>query len=550
VLQPGSAARPGGRAGRATFDVVDSSLDPARAHVATPALAAQLRVSLGEALPLSAARHPDKPCFVLADGSELTFAVVNGRVNRLASALAARGIGKGDRIAVLALDSHRYLEVVMAALKLGAIYVPLNYRLTRPEVDVLIGRAAPVALFHDERYSGLLAGIDDQFASLTLKVVLDGDDAATSYERFLSTGHDTEPPVVSVDTDTIGLAFTSGTTGLPKGVVQSQRMMKAIIAGQIADYEFRTDDFRYVAAPAFHITGVCGLLAGVWYGSTSLILPQFGPDALLPVLRQDKLTGMFLVPTMMSMLLQREEVARLHFRNLRVIYYGAAPMSPALLRRAMKVFGCGFINAFGAGTEAGLQAVLTVADHQRALAGETELLGSIGKPAHGVSLRLVDDDMNDVPAGTVGEIATRSDMLMDGYLDMPEETARAFRGGWFRAGDLARLDANGYLYLHGRKKDMIIRGGENIYPVEIETVLAEHPAVLQSAVIGVPDEHWGETVRAFVTVREGTDVTPGELRAHCAGRLAKYKVPADFRVVDSLPANASGKILKRELRPA
>ena len=529
---------------------MDSSPDPARAYLATPALAARLQVSLGEALPLSAARQPDKPCFVLADGSELTFAEVNGRVNKLASALAARGIGKGDRLAVFALDSHRYLEVVMAALKLGAVYVPLNYRLTRSEVDVLVGRAAPVALFHDDRYSGLLAGIDDEFASITLRVVFDGSDVATSYEQLLATGHDTEPAVVSVDTDTIGLAFTSGTTGLPKGVVQSQRMMKAIIAGHIADYQFSTDDFRYVAAPAFHITGVCGLLAGVWYGSTSLILPQFSPDALVPVLRQDRLTSMFLVPTMMSMLLQRDEIARLRLENLRVIYYGAAPMSPALLRRAMDVFGCGFINAFGAGTEAGLQAVLTVGDHQRALAGETDLLGSIGKPAHGVSLRLVDDEMHDVPAGTVGEIATRSDMLMDGYLDLPEETARAFRDGWFRAGDMARLGANGYLYLHGRKKDMIIRGGENIYPVEIETVLAEHPAVLQSAVVGVPDEHWGETARAFVTVRDGTDVTGDALRAHCAGRLAKYKVPADFRFVDSLPTNASGKILKRELRQA
>ena len=528
---------------------MDIFLDSARSYLATPTLAARLQVSLGEALPLSAARHPDKPCFVLADGSQLSFAEVNARVNRLASALAAYGIGKGDRIAVFALDSHRYLEVVMAALKLGAVYVPLNYRLTRPEIDVLVGRAEPVALFHDERYRELLDGIDDQFASITLRVAFDGDDAAC-YERFLAAGHDSEPPVVSVDSDTIGLAFTSGTTGLPKGVVQSQRMMKAIITGQIADYDFRTDDFRYVAAPTFHITGVCGLLAGVWYGSTSLILPQFSPGALIPVLRQDTLTGMFLVPTMMSMLLQRAEVPQLPFSRLRVIYYGGAPMSPALLRRAMNVFGCGFINAFGAGTEAGLQAVLTVADHQRALDGETELLGSIGKPAHGVSMRLVDEDMNDVPAGTVGEIATRSDMLMDGYLDMPEETARAFRDGWFRAGDLARLDANGYLYLHGRKKDMIIRGGENIYPVEIETVLAEHPAVQQAAVIGVPDEHWGEIVRAFVTIRERNDVTADELRAHCAGRLAKYKVPADFRIADSLPTNASGKILKRELRQA
>jgi acyl-CoA synthetase (AMP-forming)/AMP-acid ligase II len=257
---------------------------------------------------------------------------------------------------------------------------------------------------------------------------------------------------------------------------------------------------------------------------------------------------MFLVPTMMSMLLQHEEVTDLPFRNLRLIYYGASPMSPTLLRHAMDVFGCEFLNAFGAGTEAGLQAIMSPAEHRRALNGEPELLGSIGKPGHGVALRLVDDDMNDVPPGEIGEIATHSDMVMDGYLDLPEETARSFRDGWFRAGDMAYTGKNGFLYLHGRKKDMIIRGGENIYPIEIETVLAEHPAVLQSAVIGVPDAHWGEIVRAFITLREDKSVADSELQEYCAQRLAKYKVPAEIRVLDMLPTNASGKILKRELR--
>ncbi|MTD15953.1 AMP-binding protein [Nakamurella sp. YIM 132087] len=518
-------------------------LDADRGHLATPALAARLQVSLGEALPLSARRHPDKRCFVFPDGSHLTFAEVNSRVNRLADALSAGGVGKGDRLAVFALDSHRYVEVVLAALKLGAVYVPLNYRLTRPEIEVLIGRSAPVMLFHDDRYSELLAGMAEQFPSLRTVV-----DFETDYEDLLGTGRDVEPPVVCTDTDTIGLAFTSGTTGLPKGVVQSQRMMKAIIQGHIADYDLRIDDFRYVAAPTFHITGICALLAGVSYGFPSLIIPQFSAKELVPILARDELTAMFLVPTMISMLFQQPGVAELSFTNMRTIYYGASPMSPTLLRKAMDIFGCGFINAFGAGTEAGLQAVMSVQEHQRAAAGETELLGSIGKPAHGVALRLVDDEMNDVPDGEVGEIATRSDMLMDGYLDMPEETARAFRDGWFRAGDMAYRAPNGFLYLYGRKKDMIIRGGENIYPSEIETVLAEHPAIVQSAVIGVPDEHWGEIVRAFVTVREGQSVTADELREHCNGRLGRYKVPAEFLVVDALPTNASGKILKRELR--
>lgn len=521
-------------------------LDPERGHLATPTLAARLQISLGEALPMSARRHPDKDCFVLADGTRFSFAAVNERVNRLVSALTQRGIGKDDRLAVFAFDSHRYVEVVLAALKLGAVYVPLNYRLTRSEAEVLLQRSQPTFLFHDHRYVDLLAGVRDVIENL--HTVVDFDGPEDDYELLLAAGEDIEPPVVCVDTDTIGLAFTSGTTGLPKGVVQSQRMMKAIINGHITDYDQRPDDFRYVAAPTFHITGICGLLSGVYYGFTSLIIPQFNAADLVPVLARDELTGMFLVPTMISMLLQQRDVADLKLTRMRTIYYGASPMTPTLLRRAMDVFGCNFINAFGAGTESGLQACLSAEDHRRALDGAPELLGSIGKPAHGVAFRLVDDDLRDVAPGEVGEIATRSDMVMDGYLDLPEETARAFRDGWFRAGDMAYQAPNGYLYLHGRKKDMIIRGGENIYPSEIETVLAEHPAVLQSAVIGVPDEHWGETVLAFVVTRDGEVVAEQELRDLCGRRLARYKVPAEFRFVAQLPTNASGKILKRVLR--
>lgn len=515
----------------------------------TPSAGVRGGISLGEMLLLSAQRSPDKDCFLFPDGSAQSFAQTNQRVNRLVDALRAAGIGKGSRLAVFGLDSHRYVEVVLAALKLGAVYVPLNYRLTRSEVDVLLDRAQPVALFHDARYAQLMDGIAQRHPSLRLTITFDpADGAANGYEALLASGLDREPPVVSADSDTIGLAFTSGTTGLPKGVVQSQRMVKNIIYAQIIDYRVLPDDIRYVAAPAFHITGICNLLMGVAYGYTSLIVPQFDPSTTLRFLAENRITATFLVPTMISMLLQQPGVADHSYDRLRLMYYGASAMSPTLLRRAMDTFRCDFINAFGAGTEAGLQAVLRPEEHRRALADEPELLGSIGKPSYGVALRIVDDDMNDLPVGEVGEIATRSDQVMDGYLDMPVETDRALRDGWFRAGDMGYVDKNGYLYLHGRKSDMIIRGGENIYPVEVEAVLAECADVVQAAVIGVPDEHWGETVRAFVTLREGSCATAQDLVEHCANRLTKFKVPGEFRIVGQLPTNASGKVLKRELR--
>jgi acyl-CoA synthetase (AMP-forming)/AMP-acid ligase II len=523
-------------------------LEPGRGYLAGPSLAARLQISLGEGLPISASRHPDKTCFLFADGTGLSFAQVNSRVNRLVTALRARGVRKGDRIALFALDSSGYVEVVLAALKLGAVYVPLNYRLSRREVETLLARSEPVALFYDERYAAMLDGIAGSCPSLRSTIQFGAKTGPGPYELLLAEGDDIEPPVVTSDADTIGLAFTSGTTGLPKGVVQSHRMMKAVVRDHPAIFDVRPGDLRYMAAPAFHSSGTCSLIAGVWYGYTSLILPQFDPGALLRILARDDVTGMFLVPTMIATMLQQPGVAELPHGRLRSIHYGAAPMSPALLRRAMEVFHCDFVNLFGAGTEAGLQTILGPEDHRRALNGEPELLGSIGKPSYGVALRLVDDDMKDVPAGEVGEIATRSDMVMDGYLGMPEETARSFRDGWFRAGDMAYVGKNGYLYLHGRKRDMIIRGGENIYPIEIETVIAEHPDVVQCAVVGVPDDYWGEIVRAFVVVRAGAQISGDDLRGLCASQLAKFKVPAEFRFEESLPTNASGKILKRELR--
>ncbi|TDC98227.1 long-chain fatty acid--CoA ligase [Actinomadura sp. 7K507] len=501
---------------------------------------------------MTARNKPDTPSFVFADGSHHTFVQTNARVNRLVSALRAEGVGRGDRLAVFSLDSHRYVEIVLAALKLGAVYVPLNYRLRRGEIDTLVSRAGPVAVFYDVRYEELLRDLPEAHPAVRLFVALNDGDAAdggeSRYEALLATGHEDEPPVVATDEDVIGLAFTSGTTGLPKAVLQSQRMMKAIINEQVIEYRMRPDDVRYSAAPTFHITGICQLLMCVAYGTPSLILPQFDARTTLDFMAADRLTAVFMVPTMISTVLGLPDVHDHEYERLRLMYYGAAAMSPNLLRRAMDAFDCDFLNAFGAGTEAGLQAVLTPEDHRQALAGRPELLGSIGKPAYGVALKIVDEDLNELPPGEVGEIATRSDMVMDGYLEMPEETERALRGGWFRAGDLGYLDENGYLYLSGRKKDMIIRGGENIYPIEIESVLAEHSAVAQVAVVGVADEHWSEVVRAWVALRPGAAATGEELAAHCADRLAKYKVPAEFRFVDALPTNASGKILKRELR--
>jgi acyl-CoA synthetase (AMP-forming)/AMP-acid ligase II len=506
----------------------------------------------GDWVRLSAERDPRQRALVLADGSALTYAELNARVNRMATALRAEGVGKGDRVAVLALDSPGYLETLLAAMKLGAVHVALNNKLTMGEVRTLAQRAQPTVLAVDDRYAATAAAVRADVPAVRTVVSLDGDGSAAGvdvgYAEFLAAGTDTEPDVRVEDDDILGLAFTSGTTGLPKGVLQSQGMLKAMVASRHLQYDIRDDDFRYGASPLFHIAGQVMLISQLARGIPNLLLPRFDVDTVLRWLAGGRITACFLVPTMISALLDHPEVAEGDFGGLRLIVYGAAPMTPALLRRAIERFDCDFINAFGAGTEAGLQTILTMADHRAARAGRDHLLGSIGRPSMGVDLRLVDDDGKDVADGEIGQIVTRSDTVMSGYLDMPEETERSFRDGWFWAGDLARRDAEGYLYLSGRAKDMVIRGGENIYPVEIEAVLAEHPAVVQSAVVGAADERWGEVVVAFVEIRPGADVLDEELRAHCRGSLAPYKVPVRFVRLPELPRNASGKILKGPLR--
>jgi acyl-CoA synthetase (AMP-forming)/AMP-acid ligase II len=488
------------------------------------------------------ARHwPDLVC--LRDeglGRCVSFSELDRRVNQLCHALAAAGLSTGDRVLVVSTDSHQYAETWLACLRAGLTCVPLNIRLAPSEILTLTDTAKPRLVFlgdrQAERLTGPLAG---RFPALP--VVTYGEE----YESLLAGQSEREPTAV-VDPETIvGLSFTSGTTGQPKGVLQSARMLTNLIVSRLINFPPKRAEVWYSASPLFHIAGIAGLASGISAGYTSVILPRFDAPTVTSWLADDQINVSFLVPTMITDVLAELGDRRPQFSALRAIIYGAAPMTPALLRRAVDTFGCQFIQLFGAGTEAGMQCSLSWADHQRALAGDEHLLGSIGRPAFGVELRLTDSELRDVGAGEIGEIAVRSGMLMTGYSDMPERTAEALRDGWFRAGDLARMDDEGYLYLAGRRSDMVIRGGENVYPIEIEAVLASHPSVAEVAVTGAPDARWGEIVVAFVVTRY--QVSEEEIRVFARQSLAKYKVPERVHFVASLPRNASGKILKREL---
>ncbi|GAA1850509.1 long-chain fatty acid--CoA ligase [Pseudonocardia ailaonensis] len=495
---------------------------------------------------MGARQHPGRPCIVMGDGSSRSYAEIEERITRLGSAMTAHGVTRGARIALLATDSAEYLETMFVCAKLGAAAIPLNYRQTVPELAVLLDAGRATWLFVTRRYLDMAVALRDRVSTLETIVLIDGEaDGVLGYEALVAEGSP-EPWRIAVDDEEILLiAFTSGTTGNPKGVMQSHRMYKRKSVAGAVEYRVRQGAFRYSAAPLHHVGGSGMVFQGLSRGASTLILPQFGPEDVVEWLGKG-LNSVFLVPTMISRILALPGIRDARFPALESIVYGAAPMPPSLLAAAMEVFDCDFYNGFGAGTEAGMQAVLGPEEHRRALAGETHLLQSIGKPGVGVDLRLVDDDWQDVEPGETGEIASRSEHVMSGYLDQPERTAQVFHEGWFRGGDLAHFDAEGYLYFDGRKDDMILRGGENIYPIEIEDVLSSHPSVREVAVVGIPDEHWGQIVRACLVPGEGYD--EDALRSYCRERLAGYKVPAEFRVHAELPRNPNGKILKRRLR--
>lgn len=493
---------------------------------------------------------PRQPCFVFADGQERSFEETEARVCRLASALVEAGVRKGDRIAMLAVDSAEYIESLIACTLIGAVFTPLNNRLKEDEVRTLLKAADPVVLFTSARYSELAAQVAGDVPALRHTISFDdAGEALPGYEDFLGAGDPTRPDVVTSDDDYACLVFTSGTTGLPKGVLHSYSSFKATMNHAPTNFELGFDGCGYTGSPLFHIAGYGIAFANLVTRNATLVLPQFDPAEVLRCIGRGNVQHCLFVPTMISMLLEHPDCEKTSFDGLTHILYGAAPIAPGLLRRAIDVFGCDFVQLFGAATETGTQLTLTKRDHRRALDGREHILKSVGRPGLSVRMRIVDPDGNAVPVGEVGEIVTRSSQAMVGYLDRPDDTASAIREGWFWGGDLGRQDEDGYVYLAGRRKDMIIRGGENVYPLEIETVLSRVAGIEQIAVIGEADPHWGEIVVACAVVGDafiGEDAALGE----CRSKLASYKVPVRIELLDHMPLTGSGKISKPALREA
>jgi long-chain acyl-CoA synthetase len=509
-------------------------------------------MNVGALLANSARRFPHRPAVTWGEHS-LTYAQLDRRSNALARGLERRGVHKGDRVGVLMRNRPELIEAMFACFKAGYCLVPLNSRFTAEEIAFHVGDSRAVAVLTDHEGSNAVAG-----AGLgEVTVVVAGGDAShpgmLDHEELIAA---TDDAAVLADVgrdDLAWLFYTSGTTGRPKGAMLSHGVLGFVTASWLADLTpLDEHDVTLHAAPLSHGAGFHALAATA--RAAHQLIPaesSFDPASMLQLMARWQVTNTWLVPTQIVMLLDSLDGTLPELPNLRHVIYGGAPFPPADLRTAVETFGPVFVQLFGQGETPMTATVLTAGDHAEALAGERpERLGSAGVARPGTEIQIVGDDDVALAPEAVGEVCVRGGAVMLGYWERPEETQATLRNGWLHTGDLGRMDRHGYLYLLDRAKDMIISGGSNVYAVEVEAVLADHPAVREVAVIGVQDRTWGEVVTAVVVAQAGVDTTDlaSSLSAHCATVLAGYKRPRRFVYRDALPRNAYGKVLKRELR--
>src|SRR4051812_4196850 len=506
-------------------------------------------MTMSDQLARHARRTPDAVALRF-EGAGRSYAEWDERVTRLARALADRGIGPGDRIAVLALNGLEVMEAFLAGPRLGAIVVPVNFRLVADEVAYVLADSGATALIVDAPLAEVAAKAREQVPAVGVVLVVGAGSAGPGsepYEEALAAAG-TEPPGVDVDEDGPAfLMYTSGTTGRPKGAVLTHRNLLMHVFSQMASVGVDPGDPQVYSpgAPLFHIAGLAGSLPPLLMGGCNVITRSggFDPAAILDLIGRERISSIFLVPAMWAAVVAVPDIGKRDLSCLKRISWGAAPASTTLLRTMIDTFPqAEVMTAFGQTECSPVTTLLRGEDSVRKI-------GSVGTPMLNVEVRVVDEAMNDVARGEVGEIVYRSPMVMKEYWGKPEATAEAFAGGWFHSGDLVREDEDGYYYVVDRKKDMIISGGENIYCAEVENVLAAHPKVGEVALIGVPDNRYGEAPLAVIAPRDPADPpTPAELSAWSRERLARYKNPREYCVVGALPRSPSGKVLKTQLR--
>ncbi len=507
--------------------------------------------SLAQLIRRRAAEAPGRLAFVAATRS-WTYAELDAQSNRIAQGLVAAGVGPGDCVASLTRHAAECILLLLAANKLGAVMSPMNWRLSAGEIDYALGLARPKVLMADAFMAPTLAQLCGPVRPLQL--VTDSADAADGLAQWAARHPALDPGAEPRIDDVSTRLFSSGTTGFPKAVDLSHRGILTQCIEWTEPFGYRQGDTVHLnVLPTFHVSGVVNAVWMLFLGSTAVFLPEFNPQRYLEAIARHRVTDAFAVPAMLKAMVECPEIRTTDLSTMRCIAYGGSPIDEQLLERCLEAFGCGFLQVYGMTEASGTLTALLPHEHDPG-GPKAWLLRSVGRAGRHIDLRIVrPGDGGECAEGEVGEIQVRTAQLLRGYHDDEAATAAAFPlgrgpgGGWLRTGDAGYLQ-EGYLFLHDRIKDMIISGGENVYPAEVERTLVLHPAVAELAVIGVPHEKWGETVKACVVLKDGATATAAELIAWARSRLAHYKCPTSIDFIPALPRNPSGKVLKRSLR--
>ena len=510
-------------------------------------------MTIGKALDL----YPEKIGVVDGDRS-YTYQQVGRRVAGLARYFQKQRIQPQDRISIMEVNSHAFLEAYYAAAGIGAIVNPLNYRLAAREIAYILNDAGSRWLIAATRFADVVKGALKEGVPLE-GIVWVGDPpdesfplACHGYEDAISTSAGAFEPIMVDENQVAHLYYTSGTTGRPKGVMLTHKNVCSHALGTIAELKLVDTDVWGHIAPMFHLADAWATFAITWVGAQHVMVAQFEAETVMAIIEKQKITLSNLIPTMLNLLIKHPQVAEYDFSSLREILSGGAPIAPELVKSITETLGCDYIQTYGMTETSPYLTFSILKAHLKALptAAQLKYKSKTGRPAIGVDLKVVDEQGIPIAADEqqVGEIWVQGDTITPGYWNQPEETANAFVDGWLRTGDLATLDSEGYVNIVDRKKDMIVTGGENVYSTEVENVLYMHPKILEAAVFGVPDEHWGEAVNAAVVLKHGETATADEIIAFCKEHQAAFKAPKAIVFLDELPKTGSGKIYKKRLR--
>jgi len=496
------------------------------------------------------ARVAPETVFAEFGDRSITYAEANLEANRVANALVAAGLVVGDRFAVLSKNCIEYLLIYYGSSKAGVVPVPMNYRLAPPEWSYILNDSEARLLIARGEFVAAIAGQRGDLPKVERWIAIGADDPDwETWDDFAADESQTPPDCDVTDAMDLYQMYTSGTTGRPKGAVLPQASVCANISQAATAFASAGGERVLIVAPLYHAAAGLFSFAAVQAGGTLHIQEDFNPPEVIRALCEERISVALLVPVMIQFcMLTVPDAAERRYDDLRLIAYGASAIAEQTLREAMKTFRCDFIQAYGMTEVTAAATALMAEDHERALAEKPELLASAGRPILGTEVRIVDENDRPLAHGTVGEVLVRGPQLMRGYWNLPEATRDTLRGGWMHTGDAGMLDEEGYLYIKDRVKDMIVSGSENVYPREVEDVLHGHPAIADAAAIGVPDETWGEAIKAVVVLRQGASATAEEIIEFCRGRLAGYKRPQSVDFVEALPRNPTGKVLKRVLR--